>query len=541
MKLNTSSRFSSRSFLCLMMFCAGFVLPLPAVSATVDLTKVPLANATTTSVLPNLMFILDNSGSMGQDYTPDYISDIWGTPATGDLNCRDSGDNDGNTTVYPYINSSSSSSTRRLDLCVVGDPPYMSSDMNPQYYNPSIRYEPGYDPTLSAPAAGLNGNMASQTNPTSVRTDPYNKQNYNQLWDSATTVDITTAYPDRLWCNETNPTSTEKLNTNICRKNSDYLYPNSTYKYGRTSGSPNQRVTENMLDDVILASGAPYYYSVTPSEYCTTPDLKVCIAATAPSGIYTFPAKSRWCSNLGLTTCQAVKTSVYQYPRYIGTSGVGYTTVAPYTFTRTNIVPTTTSYPKAASRSDCAGTTCTYTEEITNFANWYAYYRTRMQGMKTAASHSFRLIDSRYRVGFFTINSQSTNYLPIAKFDNVSSGSEAVNQKSTWYTRLFNAVPSGSTPLRSTLSTVGRIFAGQKPVGTADPMQYSCQQNFSLLTTDGYWNDSSSSVLDLGGEPLVIWMAEPLRARCMKAPRPHPPPWLMPPSITTIPTCVPLH
>jgi len=53
--------------------------------------------------------------------------------------------------------------------------------------------------------------------------------------------------------------------------------------------------------------------------------------------------------------------------------------------------------------------------------------------MKSAASKAFKTIDNRYRVGFFTINSQSTNYLPIAKFDNVSSGSEAVNQKSTWY------------------------------------------------------------------------------------------------------------
>ena len=499
MKLDTSSLFAPCRVLCLIAFCAGFVLPLPAFSATVDLTKVPLANSTTTSVLPNLMFILDNSGSMGQDYTPDYMSDIWGAPSTGDLNCRDSGDYDGNYTVYPYINSLSDT-TRRLDLCVVGDPPYMSSDMNPQYYNPAIRYEPGYDPTLAAPLPGLNGNMASQTNPASVRTDPYNKQNYNQLWDSATTVDITTAYPDRLWCTKLNPTSAEKLNTAICRKNSAYLYPDSTFKYGRTSGWPNQRVTEYMLNYVIKPLvGAPYYYSVTPSEYCTSPDLKVCVAAIAPSGIYTFPAKSRWCSTLALTTCQAVKTSVYQYPRYIGTSGVGYTAVAPYTFARTDIVPGTTSYPKAASRTDCAGATCTYSEEITNFANWYAYHRTRMQSMKTAASHAFRLIDSRYRVGFFTINYQSTNYLPIAKFDNLASGSEAINQKSTWYLRLFNAIPSGSTPLRSTLSTVGRIFAGKKPVGTSDPMQYSCQQNFSLLTTDGYWNDSSSSVLDIGG------------------------------------------
>lgn len=46
----------------------------------------------------------------------------------------------------------------------------------------------------------------------------------------------------------------------------------------------------------------------------------------------------------------------------------------------TVITPTINSYAypgtaaKASSRTDCAGTTCTYIEEMTNYANWYAYY-----------------------------------------------------------------------------------------------------------------------------------------------------------------------
>jgi hypothetical protein len=34
-----------------------------------------------------------------------------------------------------------------------------------------------------------------------------------------------------------------------------------------------------------------------------------------------------------------------------------------------------------------------------------------------------------------------------------------------------------------------------------DPVQYSCQQNFTILTTDGYWNDQDEST---GGGPLKI-------------------------------------
>ena len=38
-----------------------------------DLGNSPLVSATTGDVLPNVMYILDNSGSMRNDYMPDYV------------------------------------------------------------------------------------------------------------------------------------------------------------------------------------------------------------------------------------------------------------------------------------------------------------------------------------------------------------------------------------------------------------------------------------------------------------------------------------
>ncbi len=597
MKTQLDIRQSASKLLCI-AFAASLALPLSALAAPITLATSPLANSTTSSVLPNLMFILDNSGSMAWDFTPDYISERSGTPADGDKQCRDSGDDDSGTVYSGAV----SGSTRVLDLCVVGDPPYMNSDMNTQYYNPAIRY---------TPAANFDGSSkASQSNPASVLTDAYNKQNTNQLLDSKTTVNLTTEYPDRVWCTKSSPTAAELTNTSVCRTNTDYLYPNATFKYGRTTGSPNQRVTESMLNDVIKVSGAPYYYSVIPSEYCDAADLRNCIAASAPSGAYINPARSRWCDDAKLTNCQSTRTSKYKYPRYIGapavtavaatgsvtvgsskgnsidnikvngidilgtkvswgntkdnsgfanaikdqinnfastpeytatvsgstititstavagatgngnisitgsgsfstssggmTGGVtGMASIAPYTFTRTDIVSSTATYPKSGGRTDCgdaAATTCTYAEEITNFGNWYTYYRTRMQAMKTAASLAFKPIGTNFRVGFITIANQGSagNYLPIDTFSSGASGTNS--QKEKWYGALFNINPSTSTPLRSALSIVGRIFAGQKPVGSADPVQYSCQQNFALLTTDGYWNtDTSTDVKGLDG------------------------------------------
>ncbi|RBA24857.1 type IV pilus assembly protein PilY1 [Herminiimonas fonticola] len=129
----------------------------------------------------------------------------------------------------------------------------------------------------------------------------------------------------------------------------------------------------------------------------------------------------------------------------------------------------------------------------TNFANWYSYYRTRILAMKTAAGRAFKAVGSSYRVGYSTISYTGTDsgnaeFLKIADFD--------VTQKASFYTKLYNAVPSGGTPLRAALSKAGRIYAGKLLTGTDDPVQYSCQQNFTILSTDGYWNGDAGYQLD---------------------------------------------
>ena len=46
-----------------------------ASAATTDISNVPLASASGSTVLPNLLFTLDDSGSMDSDYNPDYVND----------------------------------------------------------------------------------------------------------------------------------------------------------------------------------------------------------------------------------------------------------------------------------------------------------------------------------------------------------------------------------------------------------------------------------------------------------------------------------
>lgn len=132
-------------------------------------------------------------------------------------------------------------------------------------------------------------------------------------------------------------------------------------------------------------------------------------------------------------------------------------------------------------------------DERVNFANWYTYYRTRMLTMKTATGGAFSGVDNKYRIGYMSINDNvSPSFLNIGDF--------SAAQKYAWYNKLYGASPNNSTPLRAALSNAGRIYAGKLSslYGAAvnDPVQYSCQKNFALLSTDGYWNGSAGFQVD---------------------------------------------
>jgi type IV pilus assembly protein PilY1 len=133
-------------------------------------------------------------------------------------------------------------------------------------------------------------------------------------------------------------------------------------------------------------------------------------------------------------------------------------------------------------------------DERTNFANWYSYYRNRMMMMKSATSLAFRTLDDQFRVGFMKLNSTNdASFLNVSDFDQT--------QKDSFYSKLVASTPSGGTPLRRALSNAGRIYSGKissLPGGATvtDPVQYSCQQNYTILSTDGYWNGSGGLKVD---------------------------------------------
>lgn len=213
------------------------------------------------------------------------------------------------------------------------------------------------------------------------------------------------------------------------------------------------------------------------------------VEVTAPVGAaYNNASLAYTLTTIGLTTTQA----------FAGGANAISTTAVPGKFVRIDIASGQTygdliengvKIIDRSRRTDCSNGVCTSAQELQNFANWVAWYRSRMQMMKTSVSRAFQTVDTRYRVGYMTINhrTSSFNNLQISKFNST--------QKTSWFNKLFAAIPNGGTPLRSSLALAGQIYAGQKRInsGDEDPIEYSCQQNFVLLTTDGYWNS------DVGG------------------------------------------
>lgn len=171
-----------------------------------------------------------------------------------------------------------------------------------------------------------------------------------------------------------------------------------------------------------------------------------------------------------------------------------------YTYTSAGNVDTSTNFYK-----ECNGeiNTSKFTKvtvgssEHQNFANWYSYYRIRIYTAKTALGTALKtLIDPQnYRIGYTTHSYTGTNTTN-DEFQNINdfcAGDPGCTQRTTLYQKIYKASADGGTPLRAALSKAGRIFAGK--VGT-DPVQYSCQQNFTILTTDGFWNGAAGYQID---------------------------------------------
>jgi len=268
----------------------------------------------------------------------------------------------------------------------------------------------------------------------------------------------------------------------VCRHNNHtagsyisgaYSFPDATYKTPVTAGT-----------GVNACTVSPRYASV-PRHYWKT-GLEWCDSTVTTPG-------DKWLG-YGTGSCQDSQDASHSNPRfYKFGQPPGTDNYAIPGFQRTDLIAGSTythdwtddNGPEEIIRTFDGATPDV--SEMTNYANWFAYYRTRIDAVKTVTSASFFELDVKYRVGFHAMFS-------LPSFLNVNDFDSAV-QKPAWFAKLFGVtIPLGQeTPTLTAVARIGDYFLnGTHPdlSGSSDPIILACQQNFHMLFTDGFTNQN---------------------------------------------------
>lgn len=136
-------------------------------------------------------------------------------------------------------------------------------------------------------------------------------------------------------------------------------------------------------------------------------------------------------------------------------------------------------------------------DERKNFANWFSYYRVRNFAAKAGISRAFSGLGSGIRVGYGSING-GTGEGGIG--DVIKKGVRTFegSDREAFFKWLFKVPSDGGTPLPQGLRAAGKYFYSDDSSGpwsttpgAAGGEVLSCRKTFTILMTDGYWNDEN--------------------------------------------------
>ena len=514
--------------LILLCLVTNVILTTSVIAATVDLATAPLATSTTTSVKPNLLFVLDNSGSMSFTYLPDIADDFRGKYGYHSSQCNAIYYNP-NITYLPPLDAdknvySDANFTAARDSGF--DTSTTARNLNSEFT--ANRFEPA---AANTAYSGFGSSAGGALGPYGAFYYDYSGTVTNKNYSSSTSSfytecnisigSATSVFSKRRLAS--NETTTLSINSSA-----DSL-PTATITVTAAS-SATVAAGSVKVDGVSISSGTTSSSTNSTSTLATAIAAKVIAygngyLATVSGSTVTITAPS---SALGgtVTFTPAGGTATTNSPRVFSAPGISSITVngvqllasaagssVNTSTTASNIATKITLNGFSATASGnvvtitgpttsvnyapilTSGATINYTTDVfpdttpaklTNFANWYSYYRNRMLMMKTSAGRAFSKLDASYRVGLMKINTSTSPVVEVGPFE--------TTKRSDWYSTFYGVAPNGGTPLREALSNAGLYYAG-KLSGT-DPVQYSCQQNFTILSTDGYWNGNNGMQLD---------------------------------------------
>jgi type IV pilus assembly protein PilY1 len=148
----------------------------------------------------------------------------------------------------------------------------------------------------------------------------------------------------------------------------------------------------------------------------------------------------------------------------------------------------------------------TYVQERQNFANWFTFFRRRIFAAQYAVGKIIKSMQG-VRVGIYSINKKIIQPVLPVKVEGQDEGA-------TLLSLLYNVQARGYTPLQTGLEAVGRYYdkgddkkldgtAGDDSPWYSDANGGSCQQAFTIMITDGYYNGDppyNTSIQNVDGD-----------------------------------------
>ena len=542
MKSYLSKSIHSRRLLSVTL-AAFFALPLPSLAASVALATSPLTTSTASVVKPNVMFVLDDSGSMAWDYMPDDAKNFAGNYGFNSSQC--------NGTAY--------------NPTITYEPPVSSTGaaLDPTPTSFTAAYKDGYNTSLGTTnlSSGYKGGSGSGSSGSNLTAGPAFYYVYSGTQTTSAQKDyFNTGSVFYQECNSAYGTTTaydgtHPVNT-LFTKVRLAATPNTTITVsgaGSTTGGATLKInsaSSARLGTITISGGGGQIMSGRSSSSSTTSSVATSIASkinactTALSGSCTVtgykatvsgstititgPAASGATMTLVMNSGSMTSTAT-AFPTVSSTTvssirvggvdlfsgsvtATGSTTnglasdiaskitATGYSATISGNIVTVTG-PSSASTltpiitvSSGAGSMSLTTEafpestpaKLQNFANWYSYYSHRMLMMKTGAGLAFAPMNNNYRIGFLTMNNNvSPGIVEVAPFN--------ATQKSAWYDKLYGSQPGNMTPLREALSKVGQYYSHQ----------FGTVTTYTARITVGGSGDTSVDTVDVNGTQIM--------------------------------------
>lgn len=377
-----------------LLACCAALPVAPAVA--LDIPATPLK--ATQSVYPNILFLLDDSGSMQWEIMPeDYLDSYHLFPPPSAQLYGGTGYGEGSSGALYRLPSFREDNIYNVFL--------RSSDNNTMYYNPTISYVPWKDANGDYYASG----GKAYADPAAAY--------WNPGLTSKGTIDLTAQQTSKqYWFQGTG------------------TYPATMRYCSNTSCSTD-----------VSQSGSTQSHSYWPITY----------------HVYKGTGNKLLATSYDRYQIRTVSSQLVGYKKDLSSG------------TETEI----TTFPSGR----------TVLEEARNFATWFQYYRARLLAAKGSTSLAFADLGTGYRVGFATINGRGSDssYISVP-----TSGDFSATARSNFFNTLLQLqIDNSGTPLRTALA-----WAGSNYKSSYWKDSISCRRAFTILTTDGYWNDSYSGV-----------------------------------------------